>query len=63
MVHLRDLEVAALTGISRQTLANQRFRGVGIPYVKVGGGCVRYALKDVLEYMAAGRIAPEQREG
>jgi hypothetical protein len=57
--YLTDRQVEELTGIKRQTLANQRFRRVGIPYSKVGG-CVRYALKDILAHMEAHRI---QREG
>ncbi len=57
--YLTDRQVEELTGIKRQTLANQRFRGVGIPYCKVGA-CVRYSLKTVLEYMDSHTV---QREG
>jgi hypothetical protein len=56
---LTDKQVETLTGIKRQTLANQRCRGVGLPYLKVGGS-IRYALRDVLDFMEAHRI---QREG
>lgn len=52
-------QVAELTGKKPQTLANERHRGCGIPYVKAGGS-IRYALSDVLSFMEAGRV---QREG
>lgn len=56
--YLTDRQVEDLTGIKRQTLANQRCRGVGIPYSKVGHS-IRYALKDVLAVMQTHRINPE----
>lgn len=56
--YLTDRQVEELTGIARQTLANQRFRRVGLPYSKVGG-CVRYSLQDVLAFMEDHRIRLE----
>ena len=56
--YLTEKQVAELTGIARQTLANHRFRRVGIPYAKVKGS-IRYALRDVLAFMEAHRIQVE----
>jgi hypothetical protein len=36
-------------------LAQDRYRGKGIPFVKIGGR-VRYLREDVLAYLAANRI-------
>ncbi|HVL82698.1 MAG TPA: helix-turn-helix domain-containing protein [Pseudonocardia sp.] len=56
----RDLmtpaEVAAELQISEKTLANQRSRRVGLPYVKVSGGIVRYSRKAVRECLAANTV-------
>jgi hypothetical protein len=49
---LNEHEVAALTGRAVQTLRNERFKGCGIRYVKVGRS-IRYGLADVLGFMAA----------
>ena len=42
--------VAEMTSLSLSTLRNHRFRGVGIPYVKIGRS-VRYNLQDVTRFM------------
>lgn len=49
---LTDAELAARWRISRGTLANQRYKGQGCPYLKLAGA-VRYRLADVLEYEKA----------
>jgi len=54
--YLTELEVAQMTKIALSTLRNHRFRGVGIPYHKIGRS-VRYRLSDVLEYMNSMRIS------
>ncbi len=59
---LTDKQVEELTGIKRQTLANHRCRGIGIPYAKVGHS-IRYKLADVLTHMEGHRIDPEARRG
>jgi hypothetical protein len=51
-------EVQEITGKKLQTLANERYRGAGIPYYKVGAS-VRYKLADVLSFMERHRIDPE----
>jgi hypothetical protein len=48
-------QVQELTGISAQSLANQRHLRKGIPYHKVGGS-IRYRWADVLAFMDSCRI-------
>ena len=48
--YLTEAEVSELTRIALPTLRNQRFRGVGIPYSKIGRS-VRYFLQDVIDFM------------
>ena len=55
--YLSDNEVAVLTGMSVQTLRNWRFEGKGPAYSKIGRS-VRYAEKDIIEYMENRRIEP-----
>ena len=56
--YLTEAEVSALTKIALPTLRNQRFRGVGIPYYKIGRS-VRYRLQEVLDYMESKRISTD----
>lgn len=49
---LKATDVADWLGISEQSLAADRFRGEGIPYVKIGKR-VRYRLDEVLSYIEA----------
>ena len=48
--------VAALTGLSRETLAQWRSQKRGIPYLKIGRA-VRYDPDDVLQYLAGCRVS------
>ena len=50
-------EAAKILGLAPQTLANQRFRGVGLPYHKFGRA-IRYLLADVLNFAESHRIEP-----
>ncbi|MBW1824535.1 MAG: helix-turn-helix domain-containing protein [Deltaproteobacteria bacterium] len=50
-------EVARITGLSVQTLRNNRFKHRGIPYHKVGRR-VLYKIKDVYKYLEGHRIKP-----
>ncbi|MGO8761382.1 MAG: DNA-binding protein [Desulfobaccales bacterium] len=60
---VEPIEVEKITGKKLQTLANERYRGDGIPYYKVGAS-VRYKLADVLSFMERHRIDPAaRREG
>jgi len=54
---LNETEVAELTGRAKQTLRNDRCRGRGCPYYKIGGS-VRYKLDEVITFMDAHRIVP-----
>jgi hypothetical protein len=48
-------QVAAVFQTTEDALAQDRYRGRGIPFVKIGGR-VRYLREDVLAYLAANRI-------
>ena len=50
-------EAAKILGLAPKTLANQRFRGVGLPYHKFGRA-IRYLLADVLNFAESHRIEP-----
>lgn len=48
-------QVADFVQASVDSLAQDRYRGRGIPFVKIGGR-VRYLREDVLAYLAANRM-------
>lgn len=48
-------QVAKVMHMTVDALAQDRYRGRGIPYVKIGGR-VRYLRDDVLAYLAAHRV-------
>jgi excisionase family DNA binding protein len=52
---LTATEVAELTGLALDTLAQWRSKGHGIPYVKISRSCVRYRKSDFDNWIA-GRI-------
>jgi predicted DNA-binding transcriptional regulator AlpA len=53
--YLNEQQVAAITGISRSSLQQNRWKGKGIAYSKIGRS-IRYLQQDVLEFMARQRI-------
>ena len=55
--YLTETETAWLTSISVDTLRTWRRKGKGLPYCKVEG-CVRYAWRDVYDYIEKHRIEP-----
>jgi excisionase family DNA binding protein len=60
---LKPEEVAQLTGLSQETLAQWRSQRRGIPYLKVGRA-VRYDLADVQAYLEGCRVSvsvPKER--
>ncbi len=59
---ITDKEVAEMTGRAVQTLRNDRFKGGGIPYSKIGAS-VRYKVDDVVSFMEGRRIIPKQEAG
>jgi predicted DNA-binding transcriptional regulator AlpA len=44
---LTAVEVAALTGLSMETLAQWRSQRRGLPYVKISRNCIRYRQVDL----------------
>lgn len=50
---MTETEMAELLGVKPKTLANQRSRRVGPPYIKITGGIVRYSRTAVAEWLAA----------
>lgn len=56
---INEQAVAEITGMAVQTLRNHRFKGIGLPYYKVGRS-VRYKLSDILTLMELGRIEPRK---
>jgi predicted site-specific integrase-resolvase len=52
-------QAARFLGVSVQTLRNWRCQGRGPAYIKKGR-MVRYAMQDLMDYMTAGRIDPEE---
>ena len=57
---LTETEVSDLIGVTRATLQNWRWRGVGLPYSKFMRS-VRYKESDLYAYMESGRIEPENQ--
>ena len=56
--YVDEQEVSKITCRALQTLRNDRHRGRGIPYIKVGRQ-VRYNLKEVIEFMESHRVKTE----
>ena len=52
---LTSKELAEILGVSVDTLANERYLNVGVPYVKFGKR-VRYRLDDVITYLDNQRV-------
>jgi len=56
--YLNEVQVSEITGRALQSLRNDRHKGRGFPYVKIGRS-VRYSLSDVVAFMDAHRIETE----
>lgn len=52
-------QAAEFVGSTVQALAQDRYLGRGLPYVRYGGR-IRYLRQDVLDYMAANRVTPNR---
>lgn len=59
---VNDVEAAKIISASPQTLRNWRHIGRGPVYSK-RGKMVRYKVKDLLDFMNAGRIDPQAARG
>jgi predicted DNA-binding transcriptional regulator AlpA len=56
---LSERDVAELLSISIKTLQAQRYKGVGIPFYRIGR-VVRYREAEVLAFIEAGRVNTNQ---
>ena len=57
--HLTEQEVSALLGRALPTLRNERSKGCGIPYVKIGRS-VRYSAADIAKYLDAHKVRTDK---
>lgn len=57
--YLSEREVSQLIGRSISTLRNDRANGNGLPFVKWGGRFIRYPRKDLIEFLEARKVIPE----
>jgi len=53
---ITETAVSSITGINVQTLRNNRWKRIGIPYSKLGSKSVRYDYDDVIKYMMDNRV-------
>jgi predicted DNA-binding transcriptional regulator AlpA len=57
--YINENQVSEITKMALSTLRNNRSKGLGIPYIKLGRS-VRYDLQDVIEFMEAHKIRTEK---
>jgi excisionase family DNA binding protein len=57
---LKTEEVAELTGLSVETLAQWRSQKRGIPYVKISRNCVRYRQSDLDSWLVERTVLTDQ---
>ena len=55
---ITDIELAEIIRRSVQTIRNDRHKGRGLPYIKIGRS-IRYNLADVERYLDSHRVTPE----
>jgi len=55
---VKETIVSQITGLSLQTIRNQRCKNRGIPYHKIGRA-VRYDLDDVYRFLSSKKIQTE----
>ena len=60
--YLNERQVSEITGRALQTLRNDRHRGRGFAYVKLGRS-VRYSIQDVVGYMESHTIQTADTRG
>lgn len=58
---LNEIQLSLRLGCSKSKLRQDRCRGRGLPYIKVGR-LVKYRLSDVQAYLDSQRIAPYARK-
>ena len=59
--YIDENQLSKITKMALSTLRNNRSKGRGIPYIKVGRS-VRYDLLDVIEFMEAHKIRTREVE-
>ena len=52
---INEERLSQVTGKSKKTLQQDRWKGIGVPYYKIGGS-VRYSETDVQNYLDGVRI-------
>jgi predicted DNA-binding transcriptional regulator AlpA len=57
---LRAEEVAEVTGLSVETLAQWRSQKRGIPYIKISRNCVRYRQSDLDSWLVERTVLTDQ---
>ena len=57
---LKAEDVAKVTGVSVETLAQWRSQKRGIPYVKISRNCVRYRQTDLDSWLAESTVLTDQ---
>ena len=60
IVLLTPIEVAKITGLSVETLAQWRSQKRGIPYVKISRNCVRYRQSDLDGWLSERIVRTDQ---
>ncbi len=58
---LRPEDVAEMTGLSIETLAQWRSQKRGIPYVKISRNCVRYRQSDLDGWLSERIVRTDER--
>jgi len=55
---LKDTAVAKILDVKPSTLRNARYNRVGIPYIKINNGGIRYRRKDIEDYLEKRTVRP-----
>lgn len=55
---IKDTEAGRMLLMSRKTLANQRSRNEGPPFVRLPNGSIRYSRKALVAYIERSTVVP-----
>ena len=58
---LNRAEAAAFLGLRPQTLANLTWLNAGPPYIRLSARCLRYDRDELLAWMKAREVRPDQK--
>lgn len=56
---IKDKEAGQILLMSPKTLANQRSRGEGPPFVRLPNGSIRYSRKALIDYVEKNTVIPQ----